>query len=174
MVGRASARLRTVRSIWPGPGRPSSIHSVPPLTSTMFRSWLPPKVWLHGSQSNNTGGSSSRNGQTWRICCWLAISIPCELITPLGVPVDPEVNRILATSSVRRAAHRRSTSADGSAPKSPSVTEPGRSPSRLTTGRPCAIAATALVNAASSATTRPGFASCAIARSLAWSLLCRE
>ena len=29
----------------------------------MPKSWLPPKVWFHGSQSTSTGGSSARNGE---------------------------------------------------------------------------------------------------------------
>jgi len=41
----------------------------------MFMLWLPPKVWLHGSQSTITGRSAVRNGHTCRIICWLADSI---------------------------------------------------------------------------------------------------
>src|SRR5256886_7129561 len=41
----------------------------------MFTLWLPPKVWLHGSQSTITGRSVRRNGQACRIICWLAASI---------------------------------------------------------------------------------------------------
>src|ERR1700761_5157456 len=55
-VGGTSARFCAV---WPnsaGTGRPASMYSVPPLLSTMFRLWLPPKVWLHGSQSTMLGG----------------------------------------------------------------------------------------------------------------------
>ena len=50
----------------------------------MFTLWLPPNVWLHGSQSTTTGGSSARNGQTWRIACWLAHSIRCVVVTAFG------------------------------------------------------------------------------------------
>ena len=34
-------------------------YSVPPLVSTRFTLWLPPKVWLHGSQSTITGRSAA-------------------------------------------------------------------------------------------------------------------
>ena len=132
--------------------------------------WLPPKVWLQGSQSSSTGGSSSRKGQTCRICCWFAASMPCVLSTPFGVPVDPEVKRIFATSVGWTDAKRRSTSSVGSAPKRSGVS----SPSPVRTVRPSPTAATAAANEASSATTRPGSTRSAIARSLAWSVLCRE
>src|SRR5260370_19043487 len=57
---------------------------------------LPPKVWFHGSQSTSTCGRSSRNGQTHAYCSWLTVSMRWVLITPLGVPVEPEVKRIFA------------------------------------------------------------------------------
>ena len=43
-----------------------------------------------------------RHGSVCRIICWLLHSIRCVLMTPLGVPVDPDVNRIFATSSGRQ------------------------------------------------------------------------
>jgi hypothetical protein len=52
-------------------------------------SWLPPNVWFHGSQSTSTGGSSASARKHWRIICWLAHSIRCVLITPLGSLVEP-------------------------------------------------------------------------------------
>ena len=61
--------------------------------------WLPPNVWFHGSQSTSTGGVSFVNGQICASDCWFAHSIPCVLITPLGIAVEPEVKRILATLS---------------------------------------------------------------------------
>ena len=61
--------------------------------------WLPPKVWFQGSQSTSTGGSSAEAGKHCRICCWLAHSMRCVLITPLGSLVEPEVNRNLAMVS---------------------------------------------------------------------------
>ena len=61
--------------------------------------WLPPKVWLHGSQSTSTGGRSARKRQSWPHAAWLVHSMRCVLITPLGAPVEPEVNRIFATVS---------------------------------------------------------------------------
>jgi hypothetical protein len=75
---------------------------VPPQVSIMFMLWLPPKVWLQGSQSTVTGRSPVRNGHTCRIICWLADSIRWVLSTPFGAPVEPEVNRIFATASGAR------------------------------------------------------------------------
>ena len=94
----------------------------------MFTLWLPPKVWLHGSQSTITGRSAARNGHTCRIICWLAASIRCVLSTPLGVPVEPEVNRIFAIA-VRRPGRRRppATAGPGAvASRSASRSAPGR------------------------------------------------
>ena len=97
--GEMSRSAATVRSNSAGTGLPSSMCSVPPKASTWPRLWLPPNVWLHGSQSTSTGGSAPMNGHTWPSACWLEHSIRCVLITPFGVPVDPEVNRIFATVS---------------------------------------------------------------------------
>ena len=79
---------------------------------------MPPKVWFHGSQSHNTGGSSARNAITVRICSWFAVSMRCVLITPFGAPVDPDVNRIFATVSGPTVACASSTRDDGSVPAS--------------------------------------------------------
>jgi hypothetical protein len=104
---------------------------------TSPRLWLPPKVWLQGSQSSRTGGSSSRKGHTWRICCWFATSSPCGLMTPFGVPVEPEVKRILATVSAATAAARASTSALGWTSSSSSAAAPSRGrPPRAACDRP--------------------------------------
>ena len=65
----------------------------------MLKLWLPPKVWFHGSQSTRTGGSSIEEGSVCAIISWLAHIMRWVLITPLGLPVEPEVNRILATVS---------------------------------------------------------------------------
>ena len=51
-----------------------------------------------------TGGFSARNGQTWAIACWFEHSMRWVLITPFGMPVEPEVNRYLHTVSGRMAA----------------------------------------------------------------------
>ena len=79
----------------------------------MLKLWLPPKVWFQGSQSTITGGRSARNGQTCAIASWFEHSMRCVLITPLGRPVEPEVNRILATVSGPTAALARSTALVG-------------------------------------------------------------
>src|ERR1700722_8676373 len=46
-----------------------------------------------------TGGSSATKARPQRIIAWLAQSISWVLMTPLGWPVEPEVNRILAMVS---------------------------------------------------------------------------
>ncbi len=69
------------------------------MTRTIPTLWLPPKVWLQGSQSRITGRSCSRKGQTSRIICWFADHMPWVTMTPFGEPVEPEVNWILATES---------------------------------------------------------------------------
>src|SRR5580692_11057542 len=79
----------------------------------MPKSWLPPKVWLHGGQSTKTGGSSARNGRPQRIIDWLAHSISCVLITPFGWPVEPEVKSIFAIVSGPTLACAVSTAAVG-------------------------------------------------------------
>ena len=87
-----SRSAATVRSNSAGVGPPSSMYIVPPSASTWPRLWLPPKVWLQGSQSTFTGGSARRNGHTWLCACWLERSIRWVLTTPFGVPVDRDVN----------------------------------------------------------------------------------
>jgi hypothetical protein len=83
------------------------------LRSARLKLWLPPKVWLQGSQSTSTGGRSSRKGQAWASACWFEQSMRWLLITPLGLPVEPEVKRILATVSGPTAAKRSSTAEPG-------------------------------------------------------------
>src|SRR3954467_2713234 len=97
MVGAISVRLRTVIGISGGAGRPASMYIVPPRLRIRLKLWLPPNVWFHGGQSTSTGGVSFVNGQTGASDCWLADSIPCVLMTPLGIAVEPLVKRILAT-----------------------------------------------------------------------------
>ena len=183
-VGAASPRLRSVRSIRPGAGRPSSIYRLPPLYSTMPTLWLPPKVWLHGSQSSSTGGCSVRNGHTCSIACWLAHSIRCVVITALGSPVDPEVNRSLATVSGPAPDREMPPPGPGAAaarscqanvpPPPVSVTING-SPGGSTAAHASRTAASAGTNApASSAKTTAGHTSATIFRSFSWSLLCCE
>src|SRR5215212_5364958 len=99
MVGEISRRFFTVVSTRPGAGLPPSTYSVPPFLSTMLKLALPPNVWFHGSQSHSTGGVFSTKGQSWAKLCWFEQSILWVLITPLGMPVEPEVNRIFAIVS---------------------------------------------------------------------------
>src|SRR5215467_9482089 len=75
---------------------------------------LLPKVWFQGSQSTITGGRSSRKGQTSAYCSWFTVSMRWVLITPFGIPVDPEVNRIFATVSGPTRAKALLTSGPGS------------------------------------------------------------
>ncbi len=91
--------------------------------------WLPPNVWLHGSQSTMTGRSAARNGHACRIICWLADSIRCVFSTPLGAPVEPDVNRILATASGAERAGRGRIAGPGTvASRAASRLAPGRWP----------------------------------------------
>ena len=165
------------------------MYRVPPLHRARCRLWLPPKVWLHGSQSVSTGGSVSTKGQICRIICWLAQSIRWVLSTPLGVPVDPEVKRIFATESGVRARRARSTSGVAAVARSAATVRsagPGRPETTVVgpepTALPVVVAAGPAVTASraarkrspSSANTSPGRTSPAIARSRPWSVLRSE
>lgn len=159
------------------------MYRLPPLYSTIPTLWLPPKVWLHGSQSSSTGGCSARNGHTWSIACWLAHSIRCVVRTALGSPVDPEVNSSLATVSgpappawpapgpgaaAGRSRHAR-------VPRPPVTVTTTGSPGGSRAAHASRTAATAAPNApASSAKTTAGQTRAAILRSFPWSLLCSE
>ena len=141
----------------------------------MFTLWLPPKVWLHGSQSTITGRSVRRNGQACRIICWLAASIRWVLSTPFGVPVEPEVNRIFAIESPVTAARAAATPGPGTvAMRSASRSAPGRAPVRTMAGTGLTASSAAANRSASSAKTAPGRIIAVIARILAWSWLCSE
>src|ERR1035437_9274759 len=65
----------------------------------MLKLWLLPKVWLHGSQSTTTGGSSATKAKPAPIIAWFEHSIRWVLMTPFGFPVEPEVNRNFAIVS---------------------------------------------------------------------------
>ena len=65
----------------------------------MLKLWLPPKVWFHGSQSTITGGSSATKQKPAAIIAWFEHSMRWVLMTPFGLPVEPEVNRNLAMVS---------------------------------------------------------------------------
>src|SRR5436190_14101191 len=85
--------------------------------------WLPPAVWFHGSQQQSTGGSSVRNGKCVLIITWFAQSIRWVLITPLGLPVEPDVNSTFATVSPVTRSRAASTAAVGVACRSLKVVE---------------------------------------------------
>src|SRR6516225_4953491 len=85
----------------------------------MLKLLLLPAVWFHGAQSTITGGSSARNGATWRFIWELQQIMPCVLITAFGMPVEPEVNRNLAiVSRPTRAAAARTSSRRLPSPRS--------------------------------------------------------
>ena len=65
----------------------------------MLKLWLLPKVWLQGSQSTTTGGSSLTKAKPDPSIAWFEHSMRCVLMTALGFPVEPEVNRNLAIVS---------------------------------------------------------------------------
>ncbi len=72
----------------------------------MLKLWLLPKVWLQGSQSTTTGGSSATKAKPAAIIAWFEHSMRWVLMTALGFPVEPEVNRNFAmVSGVTCAAH---------------------------------------------------------------------
>src|SRR3984957_15558379 len=74
---------------------------------------MPPKVWFHGGQSTSTGGSSRMKARPALIMDWLAHSMSWVLMTPLGWPVEPEVNRNFAIVSGPTFAWASSTAAVG-------------------------------------------------------------
>ena len=88
-----------MRAASSGVGLPSSTWRDPPLQSTRLKLWLPPKVWLQGSQSSTTGGRSRRKGHATWMAAWLEQIMRWVLMTPLGTPVEPEVKSTLATVS---------------------------------------------------------------------------
>jgi hypothetical protein len=123
--------------------------------------WLPPKVWFHGSQSTITGGSSAMKASEARSISWLLHSIRCVLMTPLGAPVEPEVNRIFATVSGPTPAAAASTAAVGAVLASVSNAVVGRSFGAASATTTSASAGTVAAMAAAkawpfSANTRPG------------------
>jgi hypothetical protein len=141
----------------------------------MLRLWLPPNVWLHGSQSTITGRSAARNGHACRIICWFAASIRYVLSTPFGVPVDPEVNRIFATASGLSPSKAACTPGPGTvAHRSASSSAPGLVPEETIAGIAPSASSARPKRPASSANTAPGRISSAIARIRAWSWLCSE
>src|SRR5690348_1765784 len=84
----------------------------------MPKLWLPPAVWFQGSQQQSTGGSSARNGKCVRIITWFEQSIRWVLMTPLGLPVEPDVKSTLATVSPLTRSRAASTAAVGGACRS--------------------------------------------------------
>src|SRR5215468_4298505 len=99
MVGAISRRFLAVFGTPGGVGLPSSMYSEPPLVSTILKLWLLPKVWLHGSQSTTTGGSSATKLKPEASIAWFEHSMRWVLMTAFGLPVDPEVKRNLAMVS---------------------------------------------------------------------------
>ena len=51
----------------------------------MLKLWLLPKVWLQGSQSTTTGGSSATKAKPAAIIAWFEHSMRWVLMTALGV-----------------------------------------------------------------------------------------
>jgi hypothetical protein len=98
-VGATSRRLPKVWSINPGAGRPASMYSVPPVLRTRLKLWLPPNVWLQGSQSTMTGRRALENGHSCAFACSFEQSMRCVVMTPFGSPVEPDVNSSLAIVS---------------------------------------------------------------------------
>ena len=139
--------------------------------------WFPPNVWLHGSQSTSTGGSSARNGQMSSSAAWFEHIIRCVLMTPLGTPVDPDVNRSLPTVSGPTLAKASSTAGPGEVfTSSSSRSASERFPCATSVAMsPATTASSAVAKAsASAANTSPGFVSSAICLIRRWSALISE
>jgi hypothetical protein len=126
-----------------------------------LKSWLPPKQWFHGIQSTSTGGVVAVNGHTWASIRWLAQSIRWVVTTPFGRPVEPEVNRTLATESGATLAAAWRTAAVGVVSSSR-----GRSPPTTCGGGPGRLATAGANASGCSAKTSPGRTSSAMARSV--------
>src|SRR5580658_7355576 len=92
---------------------------------------LPPNVWFHGSQSIRTGGSTLWLGVAAFIMAWFEVIMRWVLMTPLGAPVEPEVNRSLAIVSGPTLACALSTWAVGLAARSASSGDERRDAGRL-------------------------------------------
>src|SRR5215475_7110645 len=131
MVGAISRRFLAVFGTPGGVGLPSSMYSEPPLVSTILKLWLLPKVWLHGNQSTTTGGSSVTKAKPDPSIAWFEQSMRWVLMTPLGLPVEPEVNRNLAIVSADTARFAAATPASSVAPSRSANIVVLRSPSGL-------------------------------------------
>src|SRR5687768_4055908 len=89
----------------------------------MPKLWLPPAVWFQGSQQQSTGGSSPRKRKCERIITWLEHSIRWVLMTPFGLPVEPDVKSTLATVSPSTRSRAASTAGVGAACRSANEVE---------------------------------------------------
>ena len=89
-----------------------SRYELPPLRRIRKKLWLPPKVWLQAASPRRRDAGSLRNGQQAARLSWLAVNMRWVLTTPLGRPVEPEVNSTLAMVSGPSAAKARSHALD--------------------------------------------------------------
>ena len=124
---------------------------------------MPPNVWLHGSQSTITG--VVRNGQHAARLSWFDVSMRWVLTTPLGAPVEPEVNSTLAIVSGVIWANARSSAGERGVRASCAAGSSSSAPSGPSV--PCSVSA---ANAGpnhteSSANTKPGRSCAATSRS---------
>jgi ferredoxin len=108
-------------------------------------------LWGEENESTTTGGRRARSGHTCEIACWLEQSILCVLTTPFGVPVEPDVNNILATVSGPTTPFARSSAGPGDL-LSRSLTIAAAAPRLDTSGTPGIAAAMAAANGAGSST----------------------
>ena len=123
----------------PGMGLPSSRWTVPPAQSTPLKPMLPALMWLQGIHSRLWGMTSGSASSARRPSppAMVADIMPKVCGTPLGMPVEPEVNRYLATVAWPSASRAASTAAVGSvASRSDSGTAPSPSPSAVTNTSP--------------------------------------
>src|SRR6266498_1637379 len=99
------------------------------------------------------------NGHAWSIICWLAHSIRLVVRTPLGWPVDPEVNKILTTVSGVCSAKRSPQPSACACPAT--TTPPPPTPCNAASSTPQAKSSTPTTRSSSRSTGGPTPPSCA-------------
>jgi hypothetical protein len=114
---------------------------VPPPQITALKPILPAEIWLQGIHSRLLGISPV--GSSVRSPSWPAITpaiIAWVWGTPLGMPVEPEVNRYLATVAGIRLSRLAATSLGSVAATVSKATAPSPAPSAVTSSRSGRIA----------------------------------
>ena len=150
---------------------------MPPAHSTPLKPMLPALMWLQGIHSRLCGTRSGSSGSV-RSPSWPAITpaiMPKVCGTPLGMPVDPEVNSTLATEAWLSVSRAAATAGVGVvAVSSASATAPSPVPSAVTKASSGCWARSVWrarsYSAPDCAKTTRGRTTAAQCRSLAWSV----